>query len=120
MIEEFKSFWEPGEFDSEMPRIDITIDPSEINMEPTPPSAILDRISLMACQLLPHEEFTSRLGVATVRIDGLPNATRVNIFPNEKDAENTTLYITFIASSFDRRRHIYAALSKYLLPMLED
>jgi hypothetical protein len=122
MIEEFKSFFEPEEVsDSEiMSRIDITIDPSEIYMETTPPSAILDRISLMACQLLPHEEFTSLLGVATVRIDALPNATRVSIFPNDKGVENTSLFITFAASSFDRRRHIHAALSRYLLPMLED
>ena len=103
-----------------MPRIDITIDPNEIDMEPVPPSAILDRISLMACQLLPHESFTTFLGVATVLVDGLPNSTRVSICPNDSNEESIMLYITFIASSFDRRRHIHAALSRYLLPMLED
>jgi len=119
-MDEIKSIWKSEEVSTDMPRIDITIDSNEVIMGPIPSSAILDRISLMSCQLLPHEEFVTRLGVATVRIEALPYATKVGIYPNENDMENTVLYITFVASSFDRKRHIHAALRRYLLPMLED
>lgn len=119
MTEQFKSFWEPGEF-PDMPRIDATLDTGDINIDPINSMAILDRISFISSQLKPHESYISHLGVAAVRIDALPNSTRVNICPNDEGMEATTLYITLGGTSFDQRRYIHAALSRYLLPMLED
>ena len=106
---------------NDKPPFDTTLIYEPVTIQPVNGTAIIGRIARKGGSLEEHEAFISHLGVAMVIVERLPRSLKIEIWWNEPGEEPTSFFLPlYIHSTLTRQGQLEIALSKYLLPTLQE